>query len=314
MKKQTVLSLLSLCLLLMGCLREDMSGCETIEGEGLVIHFAYTNEKGVDEFASRVDQVDLYVFDEGGYYLSNHSYNARKLSEFQGSDNLNLEPGTYHIICWGNVYGNDILPQLTEDMMVHSARISYTETAVGGDSLYYAPRKTSTSLNDFPLYEITVPEKGKEEVTLEFMTTYYALNVYVKGLKDYIGSYNQNPYIEVKGLPESYDFHLRLGEYNRNFTRISQTVTVEGQNYAHSSFLTRYIERENPVEICVIRSTTQEVVHSVNLQEILQASNYVLKIGVYADINVYIEFLPDGSVEVSLKITGWNNTGVSPGI
>ncbi|MCD7914971.1 MAG: hypothetical protein LUG96_06700 [Tannerellaceae bacterium] len=51
----------------------------------------------------------------------------------------------------------------------------------------------------------------------------------------------------------------------------------------------------------------------MNLQKILQANNYYLKIGEFTEINVYIEFLSDGSVEVSLKITGWNNTGVAPG-
>jgi len=198
-------------------------------------------------------------------------------------------------------------------MMPHIAKITYTETAQGGDSLYYAPRKNTTTMNDLPLYQVTVPEKGKEEVTLDFMTAYYGLNVYVKGLRDYIGSYNQNPYIEVTGLPENYDFHLRLGEYTQSFSRITQSINIDGQNYAHSAFLTRYIEEENPVRIHVIRSTTQEIAHTVNLQEILRANNYYLKIGEYADINVYIEFLSDGSVEVSLKITGWNNTGVSPG-
>ncbi|MCC8095184.1 MAG: FimB/Mfa2 family fimbrial subunit [Tannerellaceae bacterium] len=199
--------------------------------------------------------------------------------------------------------------------MIHTAKITYSETSVGGDSLYYAPRRSSGSANnlDFDPYEVVIPEKGRKEVTLDFMTTYYVLNVYVKGFKDYIGNYNQTPYIQVSHLPESYNFHLNLGDYTKAFTRKSQTVNINGSDHAYTTFLTRYIENQNPVQIHVIRSTNQEVAHTVNLQEILQANNYYLKIGEFTEINVYIEFLSDGSVEVSLKITGWNNTGVAPG-
>lgn len=266
MKKQILLPIITLCFLLSGCLKEDMSGCD-ITDHGLLIHFVYTNEKNMDEFASRIDNVDLFIFDEGGYYLSTHNYNTRKLAEFQGAADLELEPGTYHMIAWGNVYGNDNLPELQEGNMIHTAKITYSETSVGGDSLYYAPRRSSGSANnlDFDLYEVVIPEKGRTEVTLDFMTTYYALNVYVKGFKDYIGNYNQTPYIQVSHLPESYNFHLNLGDYIKAFTRKSQTVNINGSDHAYTTFLARYIENQNPVQIHVIRSMNQEVAHTVNL-------------------------------------------------
>jgi hypothetical protein len=67
------------------------------------IRFQYTNNlAGTDKFATEVDKVNLYVFDAKGCFINEYCVPAHEL---QGGNTitLNMEPGIYDFVVWGNL-------------------------------------------------------------------------------------------------------------------------------------------------------------------------------------------------------------------
>lgn len=314
MNKQIILQITALLVMLFfsGCIRENMDGCENGEGEEgeLILHFTYTDIWGEDVFPDRINQVDLVVFTEDGLYQESHQYSRQDLLEFQGAQ-LTLASGTYYIVYWGNVISNNMISRLTEETTIHRGRLSYNSTQTG-DSIYYAPRKQSVSSADLELYQIIVPDRGKEELTINFMTAYYTINVYVKGFEKVSGASSQNPYIEVANLPEGYNFHLSPGDYIMNLGQTGTRMLYNDVSVTYASFLTTHFDTENPIEIRISRSTGERV-YTVELKSLLKEYEYDLRMGVHTNIDVYIETEADGTVNVTMSIPGWESTGVNPG-
>ncbi|MCD7916052.1 MAG: FimB/Mfa2 family fimbrial subunit [Tannerellaceae bacterium] len=312
MNKKVILQFTALLVLLFsGCLREDTDGCDFGEEGGgeLILHFTYTGIWGEDEFPDRIHDVELFVFTEDGFFLESHRYNQEALQEFQGAE-LTLASGNYYIVYWGNKTSNTILPELTAETTIHRSRLSYNSTQ-SGDSLYYAPRKQSSSSADLTLYQVTVPNRGIEEQTINFMTAYYTMNVYVKGFERVSDSGSQLPVIAVANLPDGYNFHLSPGEYITTLSQNSSQILYHTESVAYASFLTTHFETESPIEIRVSRSTGERV-YTVELQSLLEEYEYQLAMGVHTVIDIYIEITADGSVKVTLSIPGWESTGVNP--
>jgi hypothetical protein len=79
---------------------DDLSEC------GASIQFRYTrNIDGIDKFTPNIQKVNLFIFDSDGLFLDEY-----EMSEEQLGNNhlmhLNLFPGTYDIVAWGNL-GDD---------------------------------------------------------------------------------------------------------------------------------------------------------------------------------------------------------------
>ncbi|MDR2495927.1 MAG: FimB/Mfa2 family fimbrial subunit [Tannerellaceae bacterium] len=83
-----------------GCVNDDLSVC------GMTIVFKYTNNMaGVDKYDTDVKNVNLYIFDENGTFIDEY----RILSN---SVKLNLMPGTYDFVAWGNLSDGYVMPEL----------------------------------------------------------------------------------------------------------------------------------------------------------------------------------------------------------
>jgi len=82
--------------ILQGCVEDDLSVC------GITIDFVFTkNVEGVDKFATNVNKINLFVYDSGGNYIGEYSAEGDRLHS--NSMALNLLPGVYTLIAWGNI-------------------------------------------------------------------------------------------------------------------------------------------------------------------------------------------------------------------
>jgi hypothetical protein len=83
-----------------GCIQDDLSVC------GLRVMFRYSEQntpQDINRFASDVKQVSLFVFDaETNLFLSEQSATADQMTD-SCMLSLNMFPGEYHFIAWGNV-------------------------------------------------------------------------------------------------------------------------------------------------------------------------------------------------------------------
>jgi hypothetical protein len=104
---------------------DDLSVC------GITIVFRYTNNTDrVDKYDAEVKNVNLYVFDENGLFMDEY----RVLSN---TVKLNLMPGTYSFVAWGNLTDEYIKPEL---------RIGVTTL----DSLKLTLKRESNEITHFP--------------------------------------------------------------------------------------------------------------------------------------------------------------------
>lgn len=121
---RTLSVLLALAVTLSSCLKEDTSDCDD---NRVALRFTFTHhdetEEATDLFAYRVNDVDIYFFDENDRYV--HSLSVAQ-SSLAGGNTLYLDPeeGQYKIVTWGNLsdtgYGVDA-PEQTRSGFTVSA-------------------------------------------------------------------------------------------------------------------------------------------------------------------------------------------------
>ncbi|MDR2810634.1 MAG: FimB/Mfa2 family fimbrial subunit [Tannerellaceae bacterium] len=93
-----------LLLLMSACVKDDLSEC------GVTIRYQYTrNIEGVDKFISEIKKINLFVFDSNGLFLTEYTANEKELNNGQAM-HLNIPPGTYDLVCWGNLGDDYQLP------------------------------------------------------------------------------------------------------------------------------------------------------------------------------------------------------------
>jgi hypothetical protein len=88
---------MTLGLLTPGCVMDDLSEC------GASIQFRYTrNIDGIDKFNPNIQKVNLFIFDSGGLFLDEYEMDEKQLGR-NHLMHLNLFPGTYDFVAWGNL-------------------------------------------------------------------------------------------------------------------------------------------------------------------------------------------------------------------
>lgn len=96
--KQYLISFLSvICLLMTGCIKEDLSDCDNV-----VIYFQYKADGDKDVLYQYMDQVDLYVFDADNLIMGVGHYNREEITNFAATPSFKLKPGRYNVVAIGN--------------------------------------------------------------------------------------------------------------------------------------------------------------------------------------------------------------------
>ncbi|MDH6306169.1 hypothetical protein M2459_002883 [Parabacteroides sp. PF5-5] len=124
------ISILSVCISFQGCINDDLSVC------GVNLQFTYTrNLDGVDKFSESVERVDVFVFDSEGVYQDVYSH--ENIGSIK-SMNINLSPGIYSFVVWGNLCDDYTLSQFVRgetrmnDAILKLTRVSDTITTHPG--------------------------------------------------------------------------------------------------------------------------------------------------------------------------------------
>ncbi|MDR1344471.1 MAG: FimB/Mfa2 family fimbrial subunit [Tannerellaceae bacterium] len=93
-----------LCLMMPGCIEDDLTEC------GVSLRFQYTrNVDGVDKLASEIKKINIYIFDSAGIFIDEYILDANQLKG-ENRIKLNLPPGKYSFVAWGNLGTDYELP------------------------------------------------------------------------------------------------------------------------------------------------------------------------------------------------------------
>ena len=170
--KLGLLLLLSLTLLLPGCIADDLSNC------GISVHFRYIkNVSETDLFAEQVNRITLFIFDDEGRYIDSRSESGAALSESGYRMNIGLERGRYTLVAWGNLEEEYELPEFTPQ----SSHI---------DEVLLSLRCLDNMVEDHPSHlffgrdsiEIVPDNTGRTNVLMDLMKDTNTIRVTLRGL------------------------------------------------------------------------------------------------------------------------------------
>lgn len=315
MKLFRLFILLLSALLLSACIDEDLSNCPEPEENNLRLDFRYTDEGGADIFADNIHSVDLFVYDTNGFFVTQHHVDRGDLYLHAGTE-LNLSPGSYRIVCWGNVATNTSLYNPTEGSPFSDAFLDFaigqTRAAamVGGDPLYYAPYVEDTSSPQ--IFRVTVPEKGVEKAEIDFRIAHSIIELYVKGY----GDKNKEgqlllPQIELTGIPAGYDFNLETFGPPVTYSGIATSETIDEQQMAVINFITPLFDRDTPMEVNIKKQSDGDTLTTVNLDDFIRDNNIVIGETTKLVIPILVEYK---EVSVEINLPPWKVVPVEPDI
>ena len=318
MKLRKLLSVILLALIAVGCTKEDLSVCVT--ENDVTLRFVLKEQGGLDRFNQHINVVDLLIFDEDGLFVRRETINERMLAEFQGKKTT-LNPGTYYVVCWGNVRENSALSVLTPGVTsIKDCFIEIPATATKtGDPIYYAPYVRNTySRNanmpqsrrlssEFAIWELVVPPMESVEKEVNFIRAHCTIHAYVEGLIDQKNGSLYAPIIELEEAWSRYNFLFETLNYRTDLSQQSVLANTLGGQMYFSQFHVGFGEVIPDINVIVRRGSDREVIAVVNLRQFLtdhpdENNN---------DIHIQISFLDDHGVAIS--VPGWIEDIIKPG-
>lgn len=299
--------LLFSALLLNGCLGEDMDSCPPLMTYNLSIEFRYPGDDGKDIFNDKIDKADLFVYNDQGGYVTGLSLDKASLTLFAGAK-LNLDPGTYRIVCWGNAAGHSRFAGIGNGSSFAGAFIQNStivnSVAANGDRLYYAPHTTGQA------FSLTVPQQGTKTKIIDFTRAHICVRAYIKGFEDHSAQGDPlTPLVELTHIAPQYDFAMQQSGNPITYRAVSVAGTLDTQQLAVMEFHTPLFDADTPMQLIIKKQSDGTALTRVPLSEFIRDNN--ITIGNTADmtLDILIEY-KQGSVEITLP--GWGQTPVGP--
>jgi hypothetical protein len=293
-----------------GCIKEDNSDCIW---ENTMLLFKYTDTDGSDIFLRDINSVDAFIFDENKKFVVSRRFESAALHEFAGWK-LDLPPGDYHAVCWGNAGANsrlnDFVPSVTtfnESFIQIPSNITTT-----GDRIYYAPYKTHPHAYSgaqgtifdpsMTIYRFTVVANKVNVKEMFFVRAHRTINVYIMG---YSG--NQPATVTGTQLCTEYDFHYTTGNVFRNFTQTAQPVTTPDGPAVLAAFHVGFSEITGATDFIIRQGASGSILETVNLKKFIEDNPSAYG----STIDILIRFSDLG---VTVTIPKWGTNTIKPGV
>ncbi|MCD7968870.1 MAG: FimB/Mfa2 family fimbrial subunit [Alistipes sp.] len=313
MKLNRIILLIGLLGALHGCYEEDFSICDEANVE---LGFSLMDDDGRDIFLENISAVNVFLFDEYGYYVTQSRVENSELSIFQGV-RMVLEPGSYNVVCWGNVNGNTNMSQEeSADLYITYKGIDADGiTTIDADRVFYGPvvaGESSLSAETYNSFELEVTESGAAEV-IYFGYAHRTLDIRIKGFTDHDGE-RSLPELRVSGLPMGLGYGREVMKDADGNTltvmchKATEWVTESGETYAYTAVNALYFDMDEEIELDVIDPVTGGSVYNASLTYILELLE--LKDETLILIPLILEFV-DG--DVSISFPGWSTENPGTG-
>lgn len=303
--------ILFLSVILSGCIGEDRDNCPP--ADNLILRFCYVIDGGNDIFLQRVEKTNLFIFDVNGYFVRQQTIGKNSLDAGQ-SFSLSLSPGTYRIVCWGNMLERtDVFP-LDANTHFEGAFIYNTTlqsgNAAGCDPLYYA----TGSLADYSTgYYFTVPRTGTITRTLDFTCAYIKLEAFIEGFTDPDGAGgNLPPVVEIEALEAKWNFSMHPFGSTYNYVLQSAYQNIQGTDFATAYFNLPPFKDDNSLKLHIKRASDGFTVTSVILKDYMAANGLTVENIEEAVVPIHISYGSIQNVDVTISLPAWGESPVNP--
>lgn len=296
-------------MIFIGCIDDSTDDCPINTEENFILKFRYQSNGSEQLFTQRIQQVTVFIFNQEGKYIATRTVNLDDLMVFPGIT-MNLEPGNYRIICWGNISSRTFISTLGENSTFTNASLSNTAVrngtaATDGDLLYYASDNISLSS---PLKATTI--ENIIERTLNFKSAHIKVQVYVKGLIDK-NSQEQlvPPIVKMVGISGGYNFLMQTSANTINYLNRSSFQNISNEEIAAVTFYTPRFTDNNIIQILIKKGSDGSTLTSIKLKDFMKENNITVEGVEEAVVPILIEY-KQASVEIS--IPEWVQTPVEP--
>lgn len=308
-----------------GCFGEDYSFCPP--KNNVTLHFHLPDEAGVQEctFLDNVFTAHTAIYAADGTLVQAHATTDDQHRDFKGL-RLSLEPGTYHVVSWGNqgtnthmyrpedAYNTQVLSVISYGLI---NMIGQQRMTGNGDELYYAPRTVGATRANAPTgdaehYIMEVDPVTGHEGTLDFGHAHRSVEVFVKGFS----SNGTAPIIQLEGLPDGLNYLGMRGLETGGLVTSevpSEVVNISAGplsgKYALSDFNTFYMwTGDHDIMVRLLDPVTREVVYETPLNDHIDPDTDDPE--AKKTIQILIEFI-DAQIKVS--IPSWKQEIITPG-
>lgn len=286
MKQLNIIFALLLVFLLPSCIKEDLDDC------GTFLYFSYLGDFNKEIFPEKIDKVNLYVYDVNGNLVETILLDRNDLKRSQGTQ-LNLPAGDYHLVCWGNAYGDT---QINDDATLRTGIVAaphyFTkETITTNDSLYIGSKDIKLSGDIL----------GTD--TVYFSSAHIKMLVQTSGLEGETSS----PFdIVVENVSSTVDF-------SKNFSTEKSIYYPLSVNSSDGIFDARFnvlrFNDVNDVRIKLVNKETNTVVYNLSLKDFMAENN--ITVNGINEAFVGISFRFNG---LSVTVKPWDEEIITPGV
>lgn len=317
MKRISISLLIAFMLLFQGCIKEDLSTCES----ELLLSFRYTlNNQYTDLFGPEVNRIVVYVFDSTGKYVDSFSEQGNKLNHDYVM-HLPLPKGNYHIVVYGG------------DFSTYSAGELDNQTNILTENL----RKGITDINDFRvelknrigpddfLYSLGTPDDlyaGLVTNAASYSNNHRVIPVELikdtKKIKVKISGTDFMPEpldVYITALNGRYNFDNSLDLKHSTFKYIPINTVLQPNSMETDLKMMRLVLGQFPM-LVVRNSATSEIVYNENMiDQILLTQKYVTQEDFDREDEFVFEIIiqpKDNTIEISVSINGWKIQNIIP--
>jgi hypothetical protein len=259
------------------------------------------------EFEEYIDRVEVFLFDADKNYLETALLSGSGEGRGGGglTANFTLAPGTYHVVCWGNLNGNSRKCGMDETSNFENSFVEIA-SAETGDPVYYTPYKTSlvraaTRSLDAPetrydIYTVNIPPGTRTVKELVFVKVHRKVELFMDGHAPVSKANGCGPHVEHCGATGRFDFLLRRQCEGITLKRASQQRLVEGREMFTTDIISQLVPLTGSEEVHIYHPETGALAATVNLEQFVEEN----KIADTSYIPVHIVFGVDASVSVSV--------------